>query len=113
MPTHAELTAELLKDAAAFFKTLAAQNEDVRADMTDNAAIYERMAGMLVAQPHGRTAQNDTYASLAAKLLRDTATFFRKLASQNEPIREQMEHNAGIYEQIADFVNDDPTGIVE
>lgn len=54
-----------------------------------------------------------TYAQLAAKLLRDAAAFFRTVAAQNEPLREQMEDNAAVYEQVADLVENDPSGELE
>jgi hypothetical protein len=54
-----------------------------------------------------------TYAQLAAKLLRDAATFFRAVGAQNEPLREQMEDNAAVYEQVADLVEKDPSGILD
>ncbi|MDD9900775.1 MAG: hypothetical protein OXT65_07330 [Alphaproteobacteria bacterium] len=54
-----------------------------------------------------------TYAQLAAKLLRDAATFFRNVGAQNEPLREQMEDNASVYEQVADLVEKDPSGVLE
>jgi len=113
MPTYAELTHDLLNDAAAFFKTLAEQNEPVRAEMSENAAIYERMAETLKHEPTGVAATGYRYCDLAAKLLRDTAIFYRKLASQNEPVREQMEYNANIYDQIADAVSDNPLAVMD
>ena len=51
-----------------------------------------------------------TYAQLAAKLLRDAATFFRNVGAQNEPLKEQMNDNASVYEQVADLVEQDPSG---
>lgn len=54
-----------------------------------------------------------TNAQLAAKLLRDAATFFRNVGAQNEPLREQMNDNATVYDQAADLVENDPAGIVD
>lgn len=54
-----------------------------------------------------------TYSQLAAKLLRDAATFFRNVGLQNEPLKEQMDDNASVYEQVADLVERDPTGILD
>ena len=51
-----------------------------------------------------------TYAELSAKLLRDAATFFRNVGAQNEMLREQMNDNASVYEQVAVLVETDPTG---
>jgi hypothetical protein len=109
MPTYAQLTHDLLKDTATFFRTLAEQNEAVRAEMTDNANIYERMADTIAAEPRGIAPTGYKYCDLAAKLLRDTSEFYRKLAEQNEPVREQMIHNANIYDQIAEAVVKNPT----
>lgn len=52
-----------------------------------------------------------THATLAAKLLRDSATFFRTLAEDNEGIREQMIENASVFDQVADLVENDPLGV--
>lgn len=49
-----------------------------------------------------------TNAEIAAKLLRDAATFFRHVGEQNDPIREQMDSNAKAYEVVAELVENDP-----
>lgn len=54
-----------------------------------------------------------TYAHLAAKLLRDAATFFRNVGAQNEPLKEQMNDNAAVYDQVAALVEKDPGGILD
>jgi hypothetical protein len=54
-----------------------------------------------------------TYAQLAAKLLRDAATFFENVGEQNEPLKEQMFDNASVYKQVADLVEEDPTGVLD
>jgi hypothetical protein len=54
-----------------------------------------------------------TYAHLAAKLLRDAATFFRNVGAQNEPLKEQMNDNASVYDQVADLVEKDPMGVLD
>ena len=51
-----------------------------------------------------------TYVNLGAKLLRDAATFFRNVGEQNEPLKEQMDDNASVYEQVADLLEKDPMG---
>lgn len=51
-----------------------------------------------------------TYAELAAELLEDSASFFQKLASQNEPIRQEMTENAMIYKRLAETLRAEPTG---
>jgi len=54
-----------------------------------------------------------TYAHLAAKLLRDAATFFKNVGAQNQPLKEQMDDNASVYEQVADLVENDPLGVLD
>lgn len=54
-----------------------------------------------------------SHSELAAKLLRDAATFFKTIAEQNPPLKEQMAENADVFEQVADLVEQDPTGIIE
>lgn len=51
-----------------------------------------------------------TYAQIAARLLRDAATFFRNVGAQNEPLREQMVDNAAVYDQVADLLEKQPLG---
>lgn len=53
-----------------------------------------------------------THAQLASKLLRDAATFFRTIGQQNPPLQIQMEENAGVFEQVAALVEQDPTGVI-
>jgi hypothetical protein len=52
------------------------------------------------------------YAQLGSKLLRDAATFFRRVGEQNETLKEQMDDNATVYEQVADLLEQDPLGVV-
>lgn len=54
-----------------------------------------------------------TYAHLAAKLLRDAAVFFRNVGEQNKPLKEQMDDNASVYEQVADLLENDPMGVLD
>ncbi len=54
-----------------------------------------------------------THAQLAAKLLRDAATFFRNVGAQNVPLKEQMDDNASVYEQVADLLDRDPLGVLD
>jgi hypothetical protein len=51
-----------------------------------------------------------THADLAAKLLKDAAIFFRSIGDQNPEMKEQMDDNADVYEQVADLLINDPTG---
>lgn len=45
---------------------------------------------------------------LAAKLLRDTATFFQNVARDNTKVRKEMEGNAATYSHCANLVETDP-----
>jgi len=54
-----------------------------------------------------------SHAELAAKLLRDAAAFFKTISEQNPPLKEQMDENADVFEQVADLVEKNPTGIIE
>lgn len=51
-----------------------------------------------------------THASLAARLLRDAAAFFETIGEQNASLRYRMEENASVFRQVADLVENDPTG---
>ncbi len=53
------------------------------------------------------------HSELAAKLLRDAAAFFKTIAEQNPPLKEQMDENADVFEQVADLVETDPMGQVK
>lgn len=50
-----------------------------------------------------------TNAELAAKLLRDASGFFRNVGEQNPDLKDQMNDNAQVYEQVADMVEQDPS----
>lgn len=53
-----------------------------------------------------------SHAQLSAKLLRDAAVFFRTIGDQNPPLKPQMEENASVFEQVADLVEHNPTGVI-
>ena len=112
MPTHAELSAKLLGDAATFFRTLAQHNEPLRKQMTENASVFEQMADFLINDPEG-VLDGAQVSELAGRLLKDAAMFFRTLAEQNDPIREQMSENANVYDQMGDLVIANPVGILD
>ena len=50
---------------------------------------------------------------LAAKLLRDAATFFRNVGAQNPTLLEQMEDNAVVYAQVAALLEEKPLGFID
>ncbi len=112
MPTHAELASKLLGDAATFFRTLADQNEGLNAQMTENATVFEQMGNLILQDPQGAL-EGTSHAELTGRLLKDAAGFFRTLAEQNEPIRDQMEENANVYDQIGNLVAEDSLGILD
>ena len=112
MPTHAELAGKLLVDAATFFRTLSSQNPELADQMNENATVFEQMANLLVQQPQG-VLEGTPHGELAGRLLVDASGFFYTLAEQNEPIRDQMNENARVYEQIGQLVSKDPLGILD
>ena len=54
-----------------------------------------------------------THAEVAGRLLRDAATFFRNVAAQNEHLREQLNDNAKVYDEVAQLIEADPTGEID
>lgn len=109
MPSHAELASKLLADAAGFFRTLGEQNADLKGQMDENAGVFDQMSGLIVQDPNGEM-NGTSYAELCGRLLQDAAGFFRTLAEQNEPLKEQMLENANVFEQIGGLVAQDPNG---
>lgn len=53
MPTHAELAAQLLRDAAGFFRALSEQNAELKDQMIENADVFEQVAQLVEKDPHG------------------------------------------------------------
>lgn len=53
MPTHSQLAAQLLRDAAAFFQTIGEQNEPLREQMMENAAVFTEVAMLVETSPLG------------------------------------------------------------
>lgn len=54
LPTHAQLAARLLRDAAAFFRTLGEQNPPLAEQMAENSAVFEQVATLVETDPSGR-----------------------------------------------------------
>lgn len=54
-----------------------------------------------------------SYLELAIRLLRDAAGFFRNVGEQNAPLKSNMFGNADVYDQVADLLEGDPTGLIE
>ncbi|MBX3595180.1 hypothetical protein [Sphingomonas sp.] len=65
MPTHAQLSAKLLRDAATFFRNVAAQNPDIAAQMNDNAAVYDQIAERVEFDPLGELAIDESPSDAA------------------------------------------------
>jgi len=51
MPTHSQLAAQLLRDAASFFETIGEQNENLRDQMIENAAVFKEVAMLVETSP--------------------------------------------------------------
>ena len=54
MATYAQLGAKLLRDAATFYRHVAAQNETIKDRLTGNASVCDQVADMLEANPLGQ-----------------------------------------------------------
>lgn len=106
MPSHAEVAARMLDNAATFYANFAAHNPDVRIQMVRKSEIYKAASEALPIQPVAS-------ATAAAKLLREAAAFFRMVAEKNPPIQELMAENADLFEQMAGPVESDPLGQME
>lgn len=53
MPSHAEIAARLLRDAAVFFRAVGEQNEALRDQMAENADVFEQVAALVEVNPIG------------------------------------------------------------
>lgn len=53
MPTNAELAAKLLRDAAVFFRNVGEQNAPIAEQMSQNAEVYDQVAGLVQEDPTG------------------------------------------------------------
>lgn len=53
MPSHAELAAKLLRDAAVFFRTIGDQNQPLKIQMDENADMFEKVADLVEHNPTG------------------------------------------------------------
>ncbi|MBL4615438.1 MAG: hypothetical protein JKY27_11280 [Magnetovibrio sp.] len=59
MTTHIELAANLLRNAAVFFRDIGAQNPDLREQMAVNARTYDAVAEMVEKNPDGAMPVSD------------------------------------------------------
>jgi len=53
MPSHSQLAAKLLRDAAAFFQTIAEQNPPLKEQMDENADVFTQVADLVENDPNG------------------------------------------------------------
>lgn len=53
MPSHAEVAAKLLRDAAGFFQTVGEQNPSLKPQMDQNATVFHQVAGLVESNPTG------------------------------------------------------------
>jgi len=53
MPTHAELAARLLRDAAQIFQTIGEQNPALKEQMGDNSQVFVQIADLVEKDPTG------------------------------------------------------------
>lgn len=65
MATHAELAAKLLRDAANFFRNVGEQNEPLKAQMDDNADVYDQVATLVESDPSGELDIGDDTPSIS------------------------------------------------
>lgn len=107
--THTDVAVKLLTDAAAFFRNLGTQNQEITGQMNENADIFLKMADVLAQDPTGIIEQEPNN-QLAGRLLSDAARFFREIADHNAPIKDQMMQNANVYENVSVLVAQDPMG---
>ena len=60
MPTHADVAAKLLRDAAAFFLVIGEQNPPVTDEMKINARTFRAIADLVQSDPEGECLFVDT-----------------------------------------------------
>ena len=54
MPSHAQLAARLLLDAASFFRTIGEQNPPLQEQMLENASVFDQVAALVEKDPSGQ-----------------------------------------------------------
>ncbi len=53
MAKHSDISVNLLRNAATFFRDLGAQNESIADQMEANAKTYDAVADLMEKDPHG------------------------------------------------------------
>lgn len=56
---------------------------------------------------------SNTHAVIAANLLKEAAAFFTTLGEENAEIKDQMNENATVFSQMADLLENQPTGTID
>lgn len=59
MISHAQMAAQLLRDAANFFRSVAQGNPDVQKQMMEHADVFEEVANLVEADPTGQIAEEN------------------------------------------------------
>ncbi|MCR4378048.1 MAG: hypothetical protein NUV50_08160 [Rhodospirillales bacterium] len=54
MATHAQIAANLLRNAATFFRDIGGQNAELKEQMDVNARTYDAVASLLEQDPNGK-----------------------------------------------------------
>lgn len=63
MTTHAEIAANLLRNAAIFFRDIGTQNTELKEQMEVNARTYDAVADMVQSDPNGEMDQPEAPAA--------------------------------------------------
>jgi hypothetical protein len=53
MVTHAKLAAQMLREAAIFFRSVADDNPSLAEEMMENASVYDEVAALVESDPLG------------------------------------------------------------
>ncbi len=51
MPTHAEVAAKLLREAANFYRVIGEQNDELTEKLDESAGVYESVADLVESDP--------------------------------------------------------------
>lgn len=113
MPSIAEISAGLMRDAAGLLRTLGTQHAELSQRMFRDAQTFEQVADLLEGDPTGALEGGEPFAAIGAGLLRDAAGLFRLLGDQNKPLAEQMNQNADVFTQVADMLAQDPLARID
>ena len=57
MPTHAQVAAKVLRDAAGFFNTVGEQNPTLKDQMAENSNVFQQVANLVETDPTGELQQ--------------------------------------------------------